>query len=160
MAALQASFVGPLHLLGDGSQMRLEINDRLGGTNEIVDLPAQEGGKLENLVGLGEAIPLLDGDVRGTAAPEELRNLLLRLATGFAGLGDPLAQNPGVERVRLRHGSLLARPVGSGQLPAANEDCYPSRGFHSPSHLPPESRKETRLSLEDIIDFAVYIVNP
>jgi hypothetical protein len=76
-----------------------------------VDLASQVGGELDDLLGLGGAVSLLDGDVGGAAAPQEVGDLLLRLAAGFAGLGDPLAHDAGVERVRLRHGSLLGSVV-------------------------------------------------
>ena len=98
--------IARLHLVGDGPQVRLEVGDRLARPDQFVDLAAEERSQLDDLVGLGRTLPLLDGDVRGTAVAEELGDLLLGLPSGLAGFGDPLPEDSGVKFKRW-HGSLL-----------------------------------------------------
>src|SRR5271166_6261868 len=95
--------VACLHLVGDRPEVRLKIRDGLTGTDKFVDFPAEEGGQPDDLVGLGPSVPLFDGDVGGAAASKEFSDLLLRLATSLAGIGDPLAQNSWIDFMR-EHG--------------------------------------------------------
>ena len=88
--------IARFHLVGDGPQVRLEVGDRLAGADQLVDLASEEGRQLDDLVGLGGTLSLLDGDVRGAAVAEELGDLLLGLPSGLAGFGDPLPEDSGV----------------------------------------------------------------
>src|SRR5208337_2442558 len=93
----------------------------------FVDLAAKEGGELDDLLGLCDAVALLDGDVGGAAALQEVGHFLLRLATSFSGLGDPLPKNPGINRFKLRHGPLL--PFWVRAWRGASPSCTPSLVF-------------------------------
>ena len=81
MASVQLGLelIAGFHLVGDGPQVRLEVGDRLTGSDEFVDRASEERRQLDDLVGLGGTLPFFDGDVCGAAVSKELGSLLLGL---------------------------------------------------------------------------------
>ncbi len=119
--------VSAFHFFGHGAQVLLEIDNRLGWSDQLVNLPAQEESELDDLVGFRGTVALLDGDISGAAALQEGGHFFLRFATCLARLGDPSAQNPGI-RLKRGHGTLLVQ-LGRGLGRASEAPKFNATAF-------------------------------
>jgi len=125
------------HLLGDSSQMRLEIGKRLAGTDKITDFLPVELRQKDDLFTFGLSSPFLDGDQSWAATPKMCGRILLSYAPCLSSLGKAKSDEPGIDVFQGGH-------VSASFIQAAFEE--PSR-ITTPADCHRRTGDATRYSL-------------